>query len=157
MNLRFNHISEPIKIFLDVKHRQRHRTSDPYRRLRKIESRTCIKKEQQRDKMDQLSQSFGEAEGGSRKAPGGSKDETKTLTDPPTIPKGCLTRIRLRMISQEPVGIEFQRVCVSIRVVQNLPIHQVRSPGAGTDRKKDIDKGVSPLTRCLGSPSFPWE
>jgi len=36
VDLRFDHISKGVDIFLDVKHRQRHGTREPYRRLRKV-------------------------------------------------------------------------------------------------------------------------
>jgi hypothetical protein len=89
----------------------------------------------------------------------GDNNEAGTLTDPPTIPKDRRTRIWLGAISQVPFRIEFQRIGVSIWVVQELPIYRVRSPG--TDRKENFDEEVSPLflslTRCLRSPNFPWE
>jgi len=63
----------------------------------------------------------------------GDNDKTSTLTDPPPKPKGRRTWVRLRVISQEPLGIEHHWIRVGSRVVQNLPVCQVRS-WRGEDR-----------------------
>ena len=58
----------------------------------------------------------------------GHNNELATLTNPPPIPKGRCTRLWLRVISQEPFGIEFHRIDVSNWVVKNLPAHHIGSP-----------------------------
>ena len=57
VDLRFDHMSKGIDIFLDVEHRQRHGTREPYRRLRKVLPRTYP--------TDGISH-FGHSEGGRR-------------------------------------------------------------------------------------------
>ena len=41
VDLRLNHISKGINVFLDIERRQRHGAREPHRRLRKVQSRTC--------------------------------------------------------------------------------------------------------------------
>jgi len=70
-------------------------------------------------------------------------DKTSILTDPPPKPKGYRTGVRLRVISQEPFGIEFHRIGVGSRVVQNPPVCQVKSR-RGEDRiERELREGSS--------------
>ena len=41
--LRLDYVSEPVDVFLYVKHRQRHGASEPYRRMGKVYAWTCQK------------------------------------------------------------------------------------------------------------------
>ena len=66
--------------------------------------------------------SFSPAQVGQKTRRGGDNKKTATLTDPPPIPKGRFTRIWLRAISQEPLRIEFHRIGINSRVVQDLPV-----------------------------------
>ena len=48
---------------------------------------------------------------------GGDNDETSTLTDSPPKSEGHYAGVLLRVISQEPLGIEFHWIGVGSRVV----------------------------------------
>ena len=61
----------------------------------------------------------------------GAREEAGTHIDPSPTIEELRTRLWLKVISQEPLEIEFQRIDVSNRVVQKFPIHQVESPGKG--------------------------
>ena len=52
-----------------------------------------------------------------------------TLTNPPSIPKDRSTRVGLRIISQEPLRIEFHWVSMNSRVVHDSPVQVVKSGG----------------------------
>ena len=58
---------------------------------------------------------------------GEDNTEKTLLTDSPPIPKDRRTRFRLRVIPQEPFGIEFHGIDVSGRVVQDLPVYRIGS------------------------------
>lgn len=45
----------------------------------------------------------------------------ETLTNPPAVTEGRVTRVRLRVSPQESVRIEFHRIGVNSRVVQHMP------------------------------------
>ena len=86
---------------------------------------------------------------------------TVTLTDSSPISKDRRTRIWLRVISQEPFRIEFHRIGILGRVVQNLPVYQIQSPWEKNGLGNDLDEKNCPfypsLTRRSRLPWIPWE
>ena len=154
-NLGLDNVPKPIGVFPCVKHRQRHGTSEPQRRLHKVYPWTCPTNNT--DKGCQHSRPPEEAEGVCKERstksesvsdpspfhspspsksdprstrPGAARggDNNETLTDSSPISKDRSTRISLRVISQEPFRVEFHRIGILGWVVQNLPVHQIESP-----------------------------
>ena len=102
-DLGLDHLPGAINKFLDVEHRQRHGTDDPYRCLCDIEPRAY-----ENDwTVDQFSRLF---------------HLMVILTDPPAKPEDRPTRVWLRVVSQESFRVKLRGIGISSGVVQNLPV-----------------------------------
>ena len=71
------------------------------------------------------------------------------LTDPPAVPKDRQTRVRLGVVSQEPLRIKFHWVNINTWIMRNLPVRNVRLPSETGSKK-----GGRPPPRFLTHQMF---
>ena len=137
-NLGLDHIPKLINVLLDVEHRQRHGTANEYRRCGKVYPRACpitaegsvlsaIRRRRPSTLLLLHPVQTGSTDPGAEIEQEGYNG-TATLTDSSPKPKHRRTRVWLGMVPQEPVRIEFHRIGVNGRVVQDLPVCGIKPP-----------------------------